>query len=356
MAEYTIRQGFSIVRGTDVFSGGDTVELSELEFAINKHKLEGVGATVVPISVPEDVTSSLYSFPAPYFSSITPDKILGNNAERELTLLIQGSFFTPDTQVTSSEFTVSDVEFKSDNLLVVRGVSAIAFGFINLEIDNGSVISIESALEVVDLASGIIDLRTGGTEFSNSAIEMREDMSFTRTSRGIYFTGFDIWNSWVRFVGDNDLWIWDRSVKRTLSWIFTNTSATMMGIGSREIDPTSQNQWSQAEIMGYFSSGSRFTGFYGNDGTLGSAVNFRTTASVNSGTVKKLVLENNGEPGSSYTLYELPSGNIEDWIDTSKILRSGTMPEIMSADAEQIMPFVIPRDGQQTFFLGFILD
>lgn len=49
MATYTIRPGFSITLDGLIYIGGDEVELSDLEFQLNKHKLEGVESTVLPI-------------------------------------------------------------------------------------------------------------------------------------------------------------------------------------------------------------------------------------------------------------------------------------------------------------------
>ena len=233
----------------------------------------------------------------------------------------------------------------------------LLWGEFDLVLNNGNQTIVSNAIEIIDLSNAIVDLRLNGTAFTNAAIQMRSGMSFTRTANGLQFAGSNPWSSWARFLGDNGEWQWERNNEsKKLSWIFTNTSSFMLGIGSDETDEASTAQYFQGEILGYFSSATNFWGFYGNNGTPGGSASQANGTPLTNGSVKKLVLEDNGETGSNFYVYELPSSDIADWMDTSNLKANGTVNNIMAADAANIMPFAIPRGSNQTLFLGFILE
>ena len=352
MPEYTIRQGFTLIQGTNIFSGGDTVELSELEFTLHKHKLEGVNTTVVPIETKSNSDQS--SYPAPYLKEVQGKKI-PQGASRTITLI--GSFFTPDMSVECAGLSTVETEFVNSHLVALSVTATNTIAKYSIQIDNGRKTVVDSAIEVFNFEDSIVDLRSSGTDFPASAIEMRSGMSFVRTESGIYFTGSDPWSSWVRFVGPDRAWTWGRETKKTISWIFKNSDSFMIGIGSFASNPTNSGQYYQAEILGYFSSDTSFSGFYGNNGSPGTGS--RSSGSYTFGSsslVKKLVLENNGEPGSTYKIYVLPSEERSDWGDTSNLVASGAINNTMTANEQTIMPFAIPRNGRSTVFLGFILE
>ena len=270
------------------------------------------------------------------------------------TITIYGSFFTPNTSVNCDGVTVNSSRFIDSQSIEVNVTAKSVLGIFDLSIDNGKKTVVSDAIEIKDLADSLVDLRSGGTEFSDAAIAMRSGMSFIRTPDGLYFTGINPWSSWARFVGDNREWIWDRGDKKTISWIFINTAAIMLGIGSEETNSSSTTQYREAEIVGYFNASS-FNGFYGNSGTPGSPIT-QAQSFAFSAAIKKLVLSNNGEPGSRYSLYQLPSADFSDWFDTNNLIGTGIINNNMTADAEAIMPFVVPRDGGSSLFLGFILE
>lgn len=355
MTIYTVRQSFTLLLDGVIYLGGENVDLNKVQFERVKHKLEGVEPTAI-INQGNNGGSGNGDccFPAPYLASINPNVLLIND---RIVLTISGSFFTPDMTVDLGEnITINSIDFVSDNLILVSVTALTNLGFNSLILNNGSEAAYANSVEVIDQSVVTIDLRLGGTDFSNAAIRLRQDMSFDRTTAGMIFTGANPWESWVKFVGDGNQWVWNRDIKRKVSWIFTSTNSFMVGIGSDETDEGSTTQYNQGEIMSYMFSATGFYGFYGNDGTPGNTVNQNVVnTSVTSGSVRKVVLENNGEPGSNFYLYELPSSDIGDWADTSNLIRSGTVASNMRADAQNIMPFCVPRISGCSL-LGFILE
>lgn len=355
MASYTLRQGFTILRGTDIFSGGDTVELSEFEFALHKHKLEGIGSTIKEIDSPGGGVaaggSGLLGYPAPFVREIVPSRLLTNNIQ---TFTLFGSFFTPETTVNVTSGTITRVQFISSHELLVTITTAATPGDYDLVVDNGSQTISSGLLTTFDIPDGLVDLRLGGTEFSQGAIEMRDGMSFTRAADGLYFTGSDPWASWARFVGDNDAWVWNRRIKKRLTWIYQSTSSFMLGIGSRANDSYSNSQFYQGEILCYNSSGTDINNIYGNNGNLGRGKTQAFSVSKSPEDVIKVVFNQNGESGAVMSVFKLPGTFISDWLDSSELL--GEIQLTAFGNELNIMPFAIPQDGTSSKFLGFILE
>ena len=328
------------------------LESAELDLATIAKGVEKIPKSISAFTLAE-FASGLKGKPQPPYITKISDGNFSQSTSKDIA--VEGSFFTPDIKVTSPGLEISKVEFVSSHEIILSATARDTAGVYDISFDNGSVSTTLNAIEVTEVQKGIVDLRQGGTEFSESAIEMRSGMSFTRTVDGMFFEGSTPWSSWARFVGENNAWVWNRSQKKTLSWIFTNTERTMTGIGSRENDPNSTSQWIEGEIMGYFVSGTYFYGFYGNSGTPGNYVSYPSRTSSENGWIKKLVLRNNGEPGSNYGLYRLPSDKISDWSNTRNQISAGIITNNMTADAAEIMPFVIPNE-QNTLFLGFIIE
>ena len=349
---YTIRPGFTITLPSGTFTGGQEVELTPEEFEANRHKLEGVGSNLPDIN-PGSNDASSDCCDAPVVSEISPTRLfIGFEAK----LTIRGSFFRPSMTVEIDGVTVDSVDFKSDNLVEVNITVGSETQFSNVTLDNGKQLVVENAIELLDPEDSIIDLRSGGTEFSDNAIEVRSGMSWERTADGLIFRGLRVWGSWARFPGDNDAWTWNRDQKREVSLIFTHTNERFMGgIGSRANAPNNNAQYTQAEILGFFASQTSFNGFFGNSGNPGNLANQSVTAAISSNAVKKLTFTSNGEPGSTASLYELPNSDIGNWASTSNLRGSWQIAANMSADEPEIMPFVIPPDGDSVLFLGLII-
>lgn len=354
MSVYTIRPEFSIQLGQIIFSGGEEVDLTDAEFELHKHKLEGVEATVIPIFNSEPDLADECCFPQPNVKSISLARLRLDAAK---TIEITGSFFTPEMSVSTEGFTVDFLSFVSSHLIRIDVTGGNKTGFFDLTLDNGKQTILEQAIEIIPNSPPIVvDLRTGGANFNISAIKHRSEMTYSRSNQGVIFNGLNPWASWAKFTGDNNEWTWDRSTKKKLTWIFRNGNSFMLGIGSNETNENSSAQYHEGEILGYFSSETGFYGFFGNDGTPGEGASQNISATTSGNAIKKLVLENNGEPGANFYLYEIPSFNVADWTDESVLVSSGVIDSQMSADATTLMPFCIPRSSNFNVYIGFILE
>lgn len=350
MAEYTVRQGFVVFVDGVVYSSGDRVELSDELYKLYRHRLEGSSrAGSIEFEVVKDRSSIAQN--APYIRAVEPNKFLENSTAR---ISIEGAFFTPETTVEIRNVTVRKVEFVNSSFLIIDCFTGSA-GIKSLTINNGT-LSSESAVTVLTREDSIIDLREGGTSFGENAIEVRDDMSWERTLEGLLFRGRNPNGSWGRFVGDDDAWVWNRERKRTISFIFKNGSSCFVGIGSRSINPNDGLQFRQAEIVTYLSSSINLVALYGNNGVIGSTAYQQIYTSFASGkAVKKITFTNNGEAGATVSAYELSSDRFDNWTDTTRFLGSYQIDSSFLGNQTEIMPFVIPRDGDRTLFLGMIL-
>lgn len=314
------------------------------------------------------------SYPSPHVSKITPNRIaIGFNTIIE----IEGSFFTPTSTVSVEGSTVNSVQFVSSNLLKVNLTPGSNEGFFSLTIDNGSSLIVPEALELVDISSLVVDLRAGGTDFGSGAIEMRNGMSWSRFDWGMRFTGSNGWSRWIRFVGDNDQWIKQRNQENPPNLIMiVQADIGMVGIGSREINPTASDQWNQGEIMAYFSTPTNHYGFYGNSGNPGSVATYGAPTVIPSANViLRLEFANWGQPGSIFKISQLPSSTegwsdqsslterefiavnsqISEWITPGILLNEIMISSAMTANAAEIMPFLISNDLDLNL-LGFFYD
>ena len=349
MPNYTIRPGFNIVLNGVLYLGGESVDLNEAEYQANKHKLEGTESNFKTIASPR--TSKSSGYPAPYISQVIPPKIITGTTQA---VTIEGSFFTPSTKVEIESGSIEKIQFKSDNKLEIVVKSTSTAGSYDLIFDNGKQTARRSAIEFFDIPSGLVDLRLGGTEFTESAIEMRDGMSYSRTPEGMVFSGSVPWRSWARLVGNNDAWVWNRSQKKTLSWIFRNSARCMLGIGSRSTNVRSTQQYSESEIVAY-ADATRIYNLYGNNGRPSNGVLQNFIADKNSSDIVKAVFTNNGENGGSFSFYKLSSSRLSDWFFYDRKLGEITI-EGFGSDEPEIMPFVIPSNGSGSIFLGFILE
>lgn len=349
MTNYTIRPGFNIVLNGVLYLGGESVDLSEIEYQANKHKLEGTESNFKTIKLPS--TSKSSGYPAPYISKVIPPKIITGTSQA---ITIEGSFFTLGTSVKVSSGSVEKIEFKSDNELevVIRATNVV--GNYDLIFDNGKQTIAPKAIEFFDIPSGLVDLRSGGTSFEESSVEMRDGMSYSRTPEGMVFSGSVPWRSWARLVGNNDAWVWNRRQKKTLSWIFRNSARCMIGIGSRSTNVRSNEQYSESEIVVY-ADATRIYNLYGNNGRPSNGVLQNFIADKNSSDIVKAVFTNNGENGGSFSFYKLSSSRLSDWFFYDRKLGEITI-EGFGSNEPEIMPFVIPSNGSGSIFLGFILE
>ena len=348
MAIYTIRPGFTITIPSGTYTGGQDVDLAPEQFEANKHKLEGVESDV-PVLNPGNNSNGDCCQP-PDFSRLSKSGLIVGIREQ---ITLWGSFFTPQTTVAIAGANIELIQFESDNELTLT-LTPTQAQTSNLTINNGQQTVVAGAITFFDPAEAIVDFRLGGTSFSGSAIEVRNGMTWERTSDGLIFRGRNAFGSWARLVGDGDAWVWDRSQKRELSIVYENTGTFALGIGSRANNPNASSQLYQAEIVGYMSGGTNFRGIYGNTGTPGSGTYLRQDTRITG--VKKIVFTNNGEPGNTVKIYNITdSQNPNNWLDNSTLVREFLVTGSFRADEQFIMPFLIPRDGNGTKFLGMIL-
>ncbi|MEM8828766.1 MAG: IPT/TIG domain-containing protein [Cyanobacteria bacterium P01_G01_bin.19] len=362
MPIYTIRPNspFTIAKDGILYIGGESVDLTESEFEIHKHKLEGVQSNITPLNVES-------CFPKPHISSISP-AVLALGVSRVIE--IKGSYFLPDGSVTIAGLTVDQYEFIDSSNIRVTVTTSGAVGFYDLTVDNGDSLTVANAIELIS-TDFIVDLRSGGSTFPNSAIEIRSGMSWNRTAFGLGVSGGSSWGRWVRFRGENDAWVKNRSEANppALNLIF-QPSFGMVGYGSDETNPNSTSQWNQGEIMGFVSASS-LSGFYGNNGNPGSVASFTDTYDYgNLNSIYRLEFNGFGEPGAIINLYRCNSdsdgweasgltqrefiaqnSSTSDWL-AGDLLKTWTVPNNMTADAPEIMPFLVPQNLSLNF-MGF---
>lgn len=205
------------------------------------------------------------------------------------------------------------------------------------------------------LSSVWIDLRLNGDTFTDgngagNDIRYKSGMSMTRDVDGMYFNGANPWSSWVKF----ESLAWTRGENKTLQWIFTRPSSSMMiGIGSDATDENSSKQYRQAECEAYFSNSNTLYGLYGNNGIIGNSVSQQVNTSISGGSgVFKIKFTNDSTINSGvFSIYELPSADENDWGDESNLINSFTNT-LIGADELNIMPFIIPRNGGSQRFIA----
>lgn len=274
-------------------------------------------------------------------------------------IVISGENFTPSTVASIPGFdgTVNSTTVNSSSELEISITAGTTETIYDIVISNGGVLNTIWAGNGVNLltvaTSNWIDLRAGGASFTDgngagNDIRYRSGMGMSRDSSGMYFTGSTPWSSWVKFESLG----WTRGTNKTLQWIFTRPDAAMMiGIGSTTTDETSTAQYYQAEIEAYFSSATNFASFYG------KSTNQSVSYNISGGSgVFKLVFEDDGDAGSTYTLYEIPSANQADWDNTSLVRKTGTITAGFAFSGTDIMPFIIPRNGGAQRFIAVKVD
>jgi len=275
------------------------------------------------------------------------------------TITISGKNFTPTTAVSIPGFdgTINSTTINSSSELEINITAGTTEAVYDIVISNGGVLNTEwtgNGVGLLTVASSTwIDLRAGGATFTDgngagNDIRYRSGMSMSRDANGIYFTGSSPWSSWVKFEALG----WTRGTNKTLQWIFSQpTSYMMLGIGSTATNETDTAQYAQAEVEAYFDSSTSLWGLYGNNGTVGTAGNQSSSATISSGTYK-IIFENDGDAGDIFRMYKLPSANESDWDDTSNLVKTMTIGGSLNPDEPNLMPFIIPQDGGAQRFIA----
>ena len=294
------------------------------------------------------------NFPLAYISDVV---VVPSQSTTEFKL--HGSYFTLSTTLEITGGTVVDnIVFVDAHQLIVKVTTPFGIKPQTIIITNeGGVRIFSNFLETYE--SVWLDLRLGGNSFTHGTadgndIRYRNGMNLTRDASGMFFTGDNPWNAWVKFESET----WLRGSNKTCQWIFNRpTNGMMIGIGSDATNESSGSQYNQAEVQGYFTNGSTFWGLYGNNGQISSAGNQSLTASIAGGSgFIKLKFENDGSTGGRFTLYKLPSADPLDWDDESQIITTFLIGGSLNPNEDNIMPFLIPRNGGTQRFIALKVD
>lgn len=379
MTTYTIRLGdFSITKDGNIYAGGDEVDLTIEEFYLHKHKLEGVESTVEPIDFGignnngsnngDNNVVVVDSFPAPHFSSVSPNKIVAGLTGK---LKIFGSYFTEDIQVGGTGFTVDNITFISDNELQIDVTAGETLGSFAFQLDNGKAIQVNDAIEIFEPL--VWDFRGDGFD---QAFSKSTQASITSNPYWLTVTtGGSGWQGAVKFLGDDDQYVWSRETKKTISWIFFPDSNGMLGIGSVRSSFAGNQLYYQGEALGYFNSGS-LNSLYGNNGTRGNGtIQFLQQQSYGNADIVKFTLTNNGEPGGIWQIWNLTpddagwqdsgltrdeflsqSLSVADWLSEDRLIASGTIDDQMAADENDLLPYVCLRSNITMKLIGFTIN
>ena len=277
------------------------------------------------------------------------------NHATTLDITITGDYFTNNsTEVLIDGQVVNSIVYVNSHEITVNLTTNSTDGFYDIHIisDFGSH-TIVGGLEVE--LSVWLDLRLGGDTFTDgngagNDIRYRTGMSLTRDANGMYFSGLNPWQSWVKFESEQ----WVRGVNNTCQWIFNRPSSNMMiGIGSTATNEANNSQYTQAEVEVYFNNSSTMWGLYGNNGTVGGAGTQSNSNSIAGGTgFFKIKFEGDGGAGGQFTLYRINTGLPADWDDESQIITTFVIAGTLNPDEPNIMPFIIPRSGGTQRFIA----
>jgi len=277
------------------------------------------------------------------------------------TLTIRGKNFSPETEIMLSDFdgSIDEINIFSPESLSLTITAGLTDSLSDIILRNGTRSNLlwgENGKDfLITRELNWIDLREGGTNLTvgngeGNDIRHRSGMTMNRDEKGMYFTGINPWQSWVKF----SFLEWERGEKRNLEWIFSNNASYfMIGVGAKDTNEENNSQWREGETLAYFNANS-FNGFYGSNGTGGYGTDTGGNFSFPSGgsQVYKIRFENDGEKGSSFYLYKLPSDDPSDWNDTENLLIKRVIGGSLNPNKDHILPFITPQNGGTLRFLG----
>lgn len=278
----------------------------------------------------------------------------------------------PNTFTTSInstfDITITGYNFSEHTTLAIAGISINSFSIQ----DNSTILANITAGSVGDTAdivvsntcgfdtipNGLItlvsawkDLRAGGDVFTignggGNDIRHKSGMNMIRNTQGMRFTGANPWQSWVKFESMQ----FTRGAGKTVEFVFQLHGSCMVGLGSLTTTETSSSQYKEGAVLAYFSSTTRLWGLYGSSPTNGTTWNQSNGATINTGAILKVKIENDGSAGSKITIYEIPSANPSDWDDETTIISSitSTNGNVQST----LVPFLIPRNSANNYYLA----
>lgn len=195
------------------------------------------------------------------------------------------------------------------------------------------------------------DLRAGGDPFTSgngagNDIRYRAGMNMVRNANGMYFTGQNPWNSWVKFESCQ----YTRGTGTKVEFIMRVDGAMMIGISGLTTNEGSTTQYIEGAVLAYFSSSTNLWGLYGSSPTNGTTWNQANGATVNNAAILKIKIENDGFAGERITLYELPSAAPADWNDESNVI--STIISTNGNTQTTLVPFIVPRSSTTNYFVA----
>lgn len=285
------------------------------------------------------------------FSPIVSSSSIVIPTDTSKNFIINGYHFTPNTTVSfnSSNISVTSVIFINPNQLNIFASANQVESLYDMVVTNEvGFITLSNFLNVYEISW--IDLRLGGdTLIEGDDIRVRSGITIGRDADGMFFDGLNPWSSWVKF--ELSELSWQRNAERTLDIIFTRpTNSMMLGIGSDQTNETSSSQFSQGEVLAYFSNSTTFFGFYGNNGTPGSTGSQSVSQNITSTTgVYKLSFE---EDGNVVKFYQLDNADESSW-EGGTLISETTIS--FSPQQTNLFPMIIPRSGSAQRFIALRL-
>lgn len=280
------------------------------------------------------------------------DAIYKQELSQTKDLILNGYNFSDSVHVLLSGTgnTINSTTFINTNQISVNiTAGSVADTFDIVVLNSCGTDTIKDGFIVV--ASAWKDLRNGGDAFTtgNGAgndIRHRVGITVNRNANGMYFTGVNPWQSWVKFEACQ----FSRGTGTTIEWIFRHDGAFMVGISGLSTDETSGSQWQQGAVMAYFNNATNLWGFYGSSPTNGTTWTMAGATGVTNGAIHKLRIENDGSNGSTMTLFRLPSANPADWDDVSTVV--GTFTSTNGNTQTPLVPFIVPRSSANNYFVA----
>lgn len=184
-----------------------------------------------------------------------------------------------------------------------------------------------------------VDFRLGGTAIKDSDWRKKSNIVITRNAEGMTITGDTGWDVGVGYLPLTH----SRSYKKTYEFVGKFTGSIMIGVLAADFDLNRTDMYYLPQIAFWLRNSNTLARFYGEQN------NFNINRVLDGSKYHRLLLENNGEADANYYVYQLPSGNPEDWDDTSNLVISGQTPSIFNHASNTLCPGFIQSSLGATY-------
>lgn len=284
----------------------------------------------------------------PFITTVVGGDFLPNTTKE---VIINGDNFSPFTlvEISGDGNFVNTVYFDGPRQIrvdiTVNGVE----GLYNLVAVNSKLTSKDSGYnKIVVKGKTTVDLRT--TDVINMGLDVTDGHGIVvkqDITKGLEFdANVSSWNRGVLFTS----YMWNRSDDNTFEVIFTKGTDVnfMLGIASASlsVDPISSAYYKQE--IGIYHNNNKLVSVYGGGDKANWSQNVGRTVTFTNNHFYKLKLENSGGEGAHCGIYRV---NPDDWDDEVELQSwTSTCP----ADAELLVPFLIPQAANGTYYItGF---